>query len=70
VRKGTHVEQRRANARKAHAATGKVTPPEVVLAVRRDSGTLAEIGARHGINRSTVSRIRRGESHRHLLETV
>lgn len=67
ARKGV-TEARQRNIEKAWAATGlKVTPPEVVIAIRADSGTLAALGKKYGMSPKTVSRIRRGDSHRHLL---
>ena len=68
-RKGTSVEQRAANARKGWAARGiTVTPPEIVRAVRAASGTNVAIGVRFGIAHQVVSRIRRSDSHRAVLE--
>lgn len=64
-RKGTHLEARRANAAKAHAARGITpTPAEVVLAIRSMSGTNVAIAAATGVRHQVVSQIRRGESRR------
>jgi hypothetical protein len=65
VRKGTALAQRRANIRIAHAANGiQPTPTEIVLAAREWTGTNMEFARLHGMCHTTVSRIRRGESHR------
>lgn len=65
VRKGKDVEARMGNLAKAWEALNlKVTPPEVVAALRAESGTLDQLAERHGINRSTISKIRRLESHK------
>jgi hypothetical protein len=75
-RKGTAMAARRANAAKAHIANGiTVTPPEVVRAIRavgigRGTATNIELAAKYGIWHTTVSMIRRGKSHRHLLEAA
>lgn len=64
---GTAVEARRANQRIAIAAAGIVaTPPEVVRQIRAApaSTSLAALGLAHGLSPQTVSRIRRGLSHR------
>ena len=69
-RKGTHLEQRRAGVKRMWEASGvKVTSPEIVLSIRAADPGLsnAALGILHGISPQTVSRIRRGESHRHLL---
>lgn len=67
-RKGTHLQARRLNAGKAWAARKvAVTPPETVLAIRGMQGSNVAIGRALGMRHQTVSRIRRGESHRHLL---
>lgn len=69
-RKGTAIEARRANQRLACIAAGKpTTPPEVVMAIRQApaSITAKDLAAMHGIAHQTASRIRRGDSHRHLL---
>jgi len=64
-RKGNSTKQRRANVRKAWAATGvAITPPEVVRALRASVGTHKALGIAFGMAHSTVSRIRRFESHR------
>lgn len=67
ARKGKFAEQARANALKASAAAGIVyTPPEIVRAIRAEGSgpTNLALSERYGIGHSTVSRIRRGESHR------
>lgn len=67
ARKGTSVPQRRANLLKAAAAAGiRYTPPEIVQAIRAagPGPTNLELAALHGCAHSTVSKIRRGESHR------
>jgi hypothetical protein len=72
-RKGKALEARRANARLAQIAAGHTpTPPEVVMAVRSAPAVVTnrELAALHGITDKVVSRIRRGESHRHLLEAT
>lgn len=64
-RKGTYIEQRRANAAKAQQARGIVpTPPEVVKAIRSfgPGVTNLELAKQFGIGHTTVSKIRRGES--------
>lgn len=69
-RKGNSVEARRANARLAQAAAGIVpTDSSVVLAIRSAPASVRgrELARLHGIAEQTVSRIRRGQSHRHLL---
>jgi hypothetical protein len=66
-RKGKFAEQARANARKASAAAGIVyTPPEIVRAIRAagPEQTSLALAAIHGLAHQTVSRIRRGDSHR------
>jgi hypothetical protein len=64
-RKGTAVPQRRENAKLAHAARGIVpVSPEVVRAARAWVGTNVAFAELHGISHTTVSRIRRGDSHR------
>jgi hypothetical protein len=71
VLKGTHVEARRANGAKGLAAMGiVVTPPDVVLAVRRApaSETNRAIARRLGLSESVVSGIRLGKRHRHVTE--
>lgn len=70
IRRGTHVEQRRANVRKAWAATGiKVTDPDVVRAIRAapPSVTGKSLAETYRIDRRTVSLIRRGESHKGVV---
>lgn len=69
-RKGTCLAQRRANARLAAIASGqRITPPEVVAAIRAadSSVTGVQLAATHGISPQSVSRIRRCKSHRQLL---
>lgn len=73
ARKGTSLPQRQANIRKAWEATGiTVTPPEVVRAIRAagKEQTSTSLAAVHGIAHQTVSLIRRGQSHKHLLEAA
>jgi hypothetical protein len=66
-RKGTSVEQRRANVRKAWAARGiTVTPTEIVLACRaapKETSNI-ELAREHNICHTTVSQIRLGLSHK------
>jgi hypothetical protein len=72
VRKGTHIEARRRNVMAAWAATGlQPTDESIVLAIRRapPNVTASALALEHGIAVQTASRIRRGESHRHLLPT-
>lgn len=67
VRKGTHVEQRRAAVLQAQIASGCVpTAPEIVRAVRAAPEIVSgrELAALFGLSQQTVSRMRRGESHR------
>lgn len=66
-RKGTGLESRRANIVKAWESAGIVpTKPEVVRAIRSapPSVTGRALAARYGLARSTVSRIRIGQSHK------
>lgn len=73
ARKGTSVDKRRANLLLANAAAGIVpTPADVVLAIRSapSSTTSKALAAQHGMAHQTVSRIRRGDSHKHLLEAA
>ena len=71
--KGASTEQRRANVRLAQQANGVVPTPEpIVRAIRAadpaiSNQALAEI---YGLSRTTVSGIRLGKSHRHLLEAA
>jgi ethanolamine utilization microcompartment shell protein EutL len=68
--KGKFTVQRRLNLAAARRASGVVdTPPEVVLAIRaaQKSVTNVQLAAQYGITHQTVARMRRGESHRHLL---
>lgn len=68
-RKGTNMEQRVANASKGWAARGiTVTSPEIVRAVRAAVGTNVAVGLRLGIAHQVVSSIRKGKSHRGVLE--
>ena len=70
-RVGTALEARRANVRLAQAAAGVVpTDPAVVRAVRAAPQTVSsvELARLHGIAPQTVSRIRRGKSHRDLID--
>lgn len=65
--KGQHLEARRASAAAGWKAQGIVpTPPELVRLIRAtpSSTTHTEVGALHGVKHQTVSRIRRGLSHR------
>ena len=69
-RKGTQLAQRRAAAEKGHVSAGIVpTPAAVVLAIRAagPGPTNLQLAARFGMKHNTVSRIRRGDSHKHLL---
>lgn len=68
--KGLHLEVRRANVARAHEACGIVpTPAAIVLAIRAAPAkvTAVALAAQYGMAHQTVGRIRRGESHRHLL---
>lgn len=69
--RGKFTHQRRVNLVAARAASGIVdTPPEVVLAIRavpRSEATNTQLAARFGLTHQTVAKIRRGESHRHLM---
>lgn len=70
-RKGKNLEQRRANLRKAWAASGKtITPPALVIAIRAATGTGRAIGLQFGVNERIVSRIRRGEAHLNVMEAA
>lgn len=63
VEKGKHVEAKRANIRKAHAAAGVVYTPDSVVAEIRSadaSVTGRSLSHRLGVSENTVSRIRRG----------
>lgn len=63
VDKGRHVESKRANIAKAHAAAGVVqTPDPIVIAIRQAPPTVTgrALSKMHGISEQTVSRIRRG----------
>ena len=68
-RKGTHVEQRRANVKLAHAACGVAPTPEpIVLAIRQapDIVTSTELGALFGLSPQATSAIRRGHRRREV----
>ena len=68
-RRGTSLEQRRANIAKAHAASGCIpTDREIVLAIRKAPPAITgrALSVIHGISQQTVSRIRRCESHREV----
>lgn len=66
-RKGTAIPQRRANAIKAREAAGiATTPREIVLAAWAWIGSNVAFAKLHGICHTTVSRIRRGESHKQV----
>jgi len=68
--KGTAVDQRIQNIKKAHLARG-VEPMEdsIVLAIRNEwkNRTGREISIELGVSEQTVSKIRMGKSYRHLL---
>ena len=67
---GTAVEARRANQKLAMAAAGLTpTSPDVVRAIRAAPSDvmLSSLAKLHGISPQTVSRIRRGESHREVV---
>lgn len=67
ARKGKHTDTWTASLRKAWEASGVYpTPPEVVRQIRSETGTLREIGDRHGLSFKTVGRIRRGDSHKQV----
>lgn len=71
-RKGTAVEARRVNIAKAQVATGRVpTPTEKVLAIRSAPETVTNrsLARQLALSEQVVSKIRRGQAHRHLLET-
>lgn len=66
-RRGTAVESRRANIIKAWEVAGIVpTKPEVVRAIRNTppSVTGQALAKQFGLSQTTVSRIRRGQSHK------
>ena len=68
-RKGTAVQTRRDNLRLAWAALGIVpTSPEIVAAIRAAdlSVTGKALALLHGVSRTVVSRVRRGESHKEM----
>lgn len=65
ARKGTNVEQRRANASKGRIARGIVdTPADVVLTLRAAPASVSNttLAAQLGMSDSTVSSIRRGRT--------
>lgn len=67
---GNATEARRANVRLAQDACGIVrTPAEIVRAIRAAPKHVLslELSRLHGIGRTVVSRIRRGESHRDIV---
>lgn len=67
--KGTALESRRANVRKAWAACGTVPTPEpVVLAIRQAPKGMSatELGRLHGVSTQTVSAIRHGRTRREV----
>lgn len=69
-RKGTALEARRANIALAHIANGLTpTPAAIVQAIRArgDVPTNVALAAEFGLAHSTVSRIRRGDSHRQVV---
>lgn len=70
VFRGTNIEANRKNLTLAWAARGiEVTPADVVREIRAADASVPGIAlaARFGILPQTVSRIRRGKSHRYLL---
>lgn len=69
IRKGTALEARRRNIRIAQAAAGVVlTPEHVVRAIKQAPANVTgrALARDLGASESTVSRIRRGESHREV----
>lgn len=65
--KGTHVEQRRAAARKGHAAQGiRTTPPDVVAQILRADGNNCQVARRLGVHHSVVSRVRLRQVHKEI----
>lgn len=65
--KGTHLEQRRAAARRGHAAQGmRITPDEVVRQILAAQGNNCAVARRYGVHHSVVSRIRLGQTHKAL----
>ena len=65
--KGTHLEQRRASARKGHISQGiRITPEHVVKEILASKGTNVAVGARFGVHHSVVSRIRLNQTHRNV----
>lgn len=72
-RKGTALESRRANIRKAHEVTGRhATPDDIARAIlQAERSVTGRALARHyGISEQVVSRIRTGQSHQHLRQVV
>lgn len=71
TRKGKCTATRLANLRKAQIASGSLpTPDDVVLAIRavpRAAATNRALAKQFNLAEQTVSRIRRGESYRHLM---
>lgn len=70
-RKGTALESRRANIRKAHDVTGRhATPDEVAAAILSASRSVTgrALAKHYGISEQVVSRIRTGQSHQHLQQ--
>ena len=70
-RKGTAVKARQQNLVKAREAAGIVpTAEHIVLEIRAAAASVTSRAMAHqfGIAEQTVSRIRRGQSHRHLLQ--
>lgn len=71
LRKGKAVESCRQNLVKARDAAGIVpTADHIVLAIRAAAASITSrsMAREFGIAEQTVSRIRRGQSHRHLLQ--
>jgi len=65
--KGTHVEQRRASARKGQLAQGmRITPENVVRQILASQGTNVSVAARLGVHHSVVSRIRLNQTHKNV----
>lgn len=67
VDKGKHLEAKRRNIAKAHAARGMVlTPAHIVAAIRQASPDVTgrELARLHGVGENVVSRIRRGHSYK------
>lgn len=67
-RKGVNMEQRRAAALRGLAAQGITpTPDNVVLDIRTSSETGRALAARLNLSEQTISHIRCGRTHKHLL---